>query len=90
MIYQYICIDLLLLIKALPLKTVIVYALVPVPNLKANINWHTSGNAFKDHVIKILSDKILFDLDNNIVEDFICHLRAFKIIIYLIRVVAFL
>ena len=38
------------------------YALVPVPNLKANINWNTSGNAFKNHVIKVLSEKYYLTL----------------------------
>ena len=54
------------------------YALVPVPNLKANINWNNKGNDFKNHVIKVLSEKVLFNLEDNIVEEFYMSPQIFK------------
>ncbi len=46
------------------------YALVPVPNLKAKINWAKDGEHFKKLVIAALEKKILKGLKKNIVEDF--------------------
>ena len=46
------------------------YALVPVPNLKAGINWKKEGNNFKKMVINLLEKKVLKNLNNYIVNDF--------------------
>ena len=54
------------------------YALVPVPNLNANINWNSEKEIFKNHIIKILSKTILKDLKNNIVETYTMSPLDFK------------
>ena len=54
------------------------YALVPVPNLKANINWHKNGNVFKEHIIDVLSKKILFNLKDFIVDEFYMSPQDFE------------
>ena len=46
------------------------HALVPVPNLKAGINWKKEGNNFKKMVINLLEKKVLKNLNNYIVHDF--------------------
>jgi phytoene desaturase len=54
------------------------YALVPVPNLKSKIDWNKHGLLFKEHVISVLSNKILFDLKKYIVNDFYMSPEDFK------------
>jgi phytoene desaturase len=54
------------------------YALVPVPNLKANINWKNKGNDFKSHIIKVLSEKVLSNLEDNIIEEFYMSPQDFQ------------
>ena len=54
------------------------YALVPVPNLKSDINWEKDVNIFKDHVIDILSKKILPNLKENIVDVFCMTPQDFR------------
>lgn len=46
------------------------YALVPVPNLDAQINWRKIGNDFKNNIINILHNTVLENLKENIVDDF--------------------
>ncbi len=46
------------------------YALVPVPNLKSKINWLSEAEDFKKLIINTLEKKVLFNLKENIVEDF--------------------
>lgn len=54
------------------------YALVPVPNLNANIDWKKEGDKFKKLVIKTLEKKLLNNLHNNIVDDFYMSPKDFK------------
>lgn len=54
------------------------YALVPVPNLNANINWRKEGPIFKNHVIRVLSKKLLTNLHKNIVNDFYMSPKDFE------------
>ncbi len=46
------------------------YALVPVPNLQADIDWDNAGNAFKAALCKDLQARILPDLSDCIVDEF--------------------
>ncbi len=46
------------------------YALVPVPNLQANLNWKTIGDDYKARVIEYLERTTLPGLRQCIVEDF--------------------
>tara|TARA_B100000029_G_scaffold139347_1_gene134460 strand:- start:11574 stop:13037 length:1464 start_codon:yes stop_codon:yes gene_type:complete len=46
------------------------YVLVPVPNNLSKINWKDEGKKFKNLVIKKMSEKILPNLKENLVEDF--------------------
>jgi phytoene/squalene synthetase len=46
------------------------YALVPVPNLEAGIDWSTEGPRLQDRVVKALSRTILPDLEQHIRADF--------------------
>ena len=54
------------------------YALVPVPNLNANIEWDKVGNDFKNHIINVLSKKVLPNLKKNIVHDFFMSPKNFE------------
>ena len=54
------------------------YALVPVPNLNANINWEKEKETFKNHVIEVLSKTILKDIKKNIVETYSMSPLDFK------------
>lgn len=54
------------------------YALVPVPNLKADINWKIQGELLKAHLCKTLEDKILPDLHKELVDDFFITPEYFK------------
>jgi phytoene desaturase len=46
------------------------YALVPVPNLQADINWKTIGDDYRDRVVAHLERTTLPGLSTCIVEDF--------------------
>lgn len=46
------------------------YALVPVPNLSANIDWTETGPALRERVLKALDASILPNLKSHIVSDF--------------------
>jgi phytoene desaturase len=46
------------------------YALVPVPNLQANINWKTIGDDYRNRVVAHLEKTTLPGLSECIVEDF--------------------
>lgn len=46
------------------------YALVPVPNLEAAIDWQTEGPRLRDRVVKALNDTMLPGLTEAIREDF--------------------
>ena len=46
------------------------YVLVPVPNNLSKINWKIEGKKFKNLVIKKMSETVLPELKDNIVEDF--------------------
>lgn len=54
------------------------YALVPVPNLKSNINWEKDANIFKEHVIDVLSKRVLPNLKENIVDVFFMSPQDFS------------
>lgn len=54
------------------------YALVPVPNLKANIDWKTQGKILRAHLSKTLQEKILPDLENQLIDDFFITPEYFK------------
>ncbi|MAH88719.1 MAG: phytoene dehydrogenase [Pelagibacterales bacterium] len=54
------------------------YALVPVPNLKSDIDWKKNSNIFKDHIIEILSKKVLPGLKKNIVDEFFMSPQDFQ------------
>ena len=46
------------------------YVLVPVPNNLSKIDWKTEGKKFKNLVVKKMSETVLPNLKDNIVEDF--------------------
>ena len=46
------------------------YVLAPVANNESNIDWNAKGSSFCQNIIDILSEDILPDLDNNIVDKF--------------------
>jgi phytoene desaturase len=46
------------------------YALVPVPNLEAGIDWETEGPRLSKRIIKALSDTILPGLEDTVCADF--------------------
>ena len=54
------------------------YALVPVPNLKADIDWKVQGELLKLHLCKTLEEKILPDLHKELVDDFFITPEYFK------------
>ena len=54
------------------------YALVPVPNLDAQINWNKIGNDFKNNIINILDKTVLKDLKKNIVDEFFMTPKDFQ------------
>ncbi len=54
------------------------YALVPVPNLDANINWEKEGGSVKDNIINVLEKTILTDLKKNIVDPFFMTPKSFE------------
>lgn len=45
------------------------YALVPVPNLQADIDWSKAGRPYRDQIIKFLENNYLPDLRANIVAE---------------------
>ena len=46
------------------------YVLAPVANNESAINWNEKGEEFSNHIISILSDKILPNLKENIIDKF--------------------
>ena len=44
------------------------YVLAPVANNESEINWDEKGDEFSNHIIRILSDKILPNLKENIID----------------------
>ena len=46
------------------------YVLAPVANNESEINWDEKGDEFSNHIINILSDKILPNLRENIIDKF--------------------
>ncbi|MEM6454351.1 MAG: phytoene desaturase family protein [Acidobacteriota bacterium] len=46
------------------------YALVPVPNLGADIDWSSAGPQLRDRLVDLLSATVCPDLDTHITEDF--------------------
>ena len=46
------------------------YVLAPVANNESEINWDQRGDEFANHIISILSDKILPNLSENIIDKF--------------------
>ena len=46
------------------------YALVPVPNLSADINWASAAPAMRKLLAEMLQTKILPDLENQLIDDF--------------------
>ena len=54
------------------------YALVPVPNLNSDIDWHKEANLFKKLIINVLEKNLLDNLKSNIVEDFFMTPLDFK------------
>ncbi|MEM1203002.1 MAG: phytoene desaturase family protein [Acidobacteriota bacterium] len=46
------------------------YALVPVPNLQADIDWSVTGPELRDRLVERLSQTVCPDLERHIVEDF--------------------
>ena len=46
------------------------YVLVPVPNNLSKIDWKTEGKKFKNLVVKKMSETVLPNLKDNVVEDF--------------------
>lgn len=54
------------------------YALVPVPNLDADIDWSVEGPALRDKVVSALDDTLLPGLSDAIREDFFMTPEDFK------------
>ena len=54
------------------------YALVPVPNLKADIDWDTAGPQLAERVIAALGQSILPELEQTIVDQFFMTPVDFK------------
>ena len=54
------------------------YALVPVPNLKANIDWKVQGELLKTKLCKTLEEKILPHLGHQLIDDFFITPEYFK------------
>ena len=46
------------------------FVLAPVANNESAINWNEKGDEFSEHIISILSDKILPNLKENIIDKF--------------------
>ena len=54
------------------------YALIPVPDLSAKINWKEEGKHFKENVLNILDEKILPNLKKNIIDPFYMTPKDFE------------
>lgn len=54
------------------------YALVPVPNMKAGIDWKVQGALLKLHLCRTLEEKILPGLNQQLVDDFFITPEYFK------------
>ncbi|MEM9801957.1 MAG: phytoene desaturase family protein [Planctomycetota bacterium] len=54
------------------------YALVPVPNLEADIDWNVAGPQLRDRLVAFLDDRILPGLSETITEDFFVTPRTFE------------
>lgn len=54
------------------------YALVPVPNLQANIDWSVAEQSFKQTLLSTLEERILPNLSQYIVDEFSLTPRYFK------------
>jgi phytoene desaturase len=54
------------------------YALVPVPNLKAEIDWNAEGNALRDRIVEYLEAHYLPDLSRHIVVEHRVDPRYFR------------
>jgi phytoene desaturase len=54
------------------------YALVPVPNTSANIDWSVAGPALRKLLGSTLQEKILADLENELIDDHFITPQYFK------------
>jgi phytoene desaturase len=54
------------------------YALVPVPNLSANVDWAVEGPRLRDRMVKALGDTVLPGLENTITSDFFMTPEDFR------------
>lgn len=54
------------------------YALIPVPNLSAKINWEEEGAVFKNKVVKFLDKTVIPNLINTIESDFYMTPKDFE------------
>lgn len=54
------------------------YALVPVPNLQADLDWQVEGPRLSKRIIKALSDSILPGLEESVCADFFMTPEDFK------------
>lgn len=54
------------------------YALVPVPNLEADIDWDEAGPDLRDRLVDFLDERILPGLKSTIVEDFYVTPKTFE------------
>ncbi|MEL6713323.1 MAG: phytoene desaturase family protein, partial [Planctomycetota bacterium] len=54
------------------------YALVPVPNLDADVDWDVEGPKLRDRLVAYLSDRILPGLEDTIESDFYVTPKTFE------------
>lgn len=54
------------------------YALVPVPNLEADVDWDVAGPALRDRLVDFLDDRILPGLRETITDDFFVTPQTFR------------
>jgi phytoene desaturase len=54
------------------------YVLSPVPNLKADIDWHTESESYKDSILEALEKTLLPDLKKNLKVCFFMNPVDFK------------
>ena len=54
------------------------YALVPVPNLDADLDWDVEGPKLRDRLVSFLDERILPGLSETITEDFYVTPRTFE------------
>ncbi|HEY5547287.1 MAG TPA: phytoene desaturase family protein [Gemmatimonadaceae bacterium] len=54
------------------------YALSPVPNLSADIDWAKAGNAYRDRIVRHLEQRLLPDLTSHIVTEMRVDPRYFR------------